>query len=154
MVRCGRRVLAQHGRLPADVLGQCPDDLAQCSADEVVGAGRLAIQRRHDQVKCLGLREDDRRQPRSAPEPVTTVRATGRLDGDARLPEDSDVPARGSLRDTQPRGEFVGRRSWAGLEDLEGTQGTRGGAQIGRHSSSLGDHIEEPEAERPEYVLA
>lgn len=72
-----------------------------------------------------------------APEPVPAVAAPGRLDGDARLPEDPDVATRGPLRDTQALGEFVGRRAGAGLEDLEDTQSSCGGAEVGRHTSSL-----------------
>jgi hypothetical protein len=45
--------------LPADALGQCPNDLAQGRTDGVVDVCgcRLAIEHRHDQAKCLGLRE-------------------------------------------------------------------------------------------------
>jgi hypothetical protein len=102
--------------------------------------GRLAVEHRHDQSKCLGFGEDDRRQPRPAPEPVPAIRTPGRLDGDARLSEDPDIPARGPLRDTQPRGEFAGRRAAVSLEDLEGTQSSCGGAEIGRHTGRLGGH--------------
>ena len=134
-------MLPQRRRLPADALGQRPDDLGQGGTDEVVdvGGGRLAVEHRHDQPQRLGLGEDDRRQPRPAPEPVSAVGASGRLDGDARLAEDPDVAARGPLRDAQPLGELVGRRARAGLEDLEGAQGPGGGAQIGRHTGRLGD---------------
>ena len=75
----GRRVLTQLGRLPADALGQCLDDLAQGCTDEVVGAsgGRLAVEHRHHQTKRLGLGEDDRRQPRPAAEPVPAMGSPG-----------------------------------------------------------------------------
>jgi len=56
-------VFSQRRSLPADALGQRPDDLAQGRTDEVVGIGRrrLAIEHSHDQTKCLGFCEDDRR---------------------------------------------------------------------------------------------
>ena len=99
----GGRVLPQRGRLTADVLRQCSDDLAESRTNRVVGVGvgggRLAVEHRHDQAESLGLGEDDRRQPRPAAEPVPAIGAPDRVHRDAGLAEDRDVAARGPFGD-------------------------------------------------------
>ena len=149
-------MLSQRCCLPANAWGQGPDDLAHGRADEVVDicGCRLAVEHGHGQTKRLGLREDDRRQPHPAAEPVPAIRAAGRLDGDARLAKDRHVPTRRPLGDSQPLGEFVGCRAGAALQDFEGTQSTCRWAEIGRHASRLEDRQAEPELDRPELVLA
>lgn len=129
--------------LPGDVHRQCPDDLAQGRADEVVDVGgcRLVVEHRHDQTECLGLGERHRRQPRPCFEPVPAVGTPGRLDGDARLAEDADVTTGGPLGYTQPLGEVVGRAAGPGLEDLQGTQRSRGGADVACRTGRLSGYL-------------
>jgi hypothetical protein len=141
--------------LPTDVLRQRPDDLDQRGTDEVVVVDgcRLAVEHGHDQSERFLFGEHDGRQPRAAAQPVSAVRTPGRLDGDACLTEDPDVPTRGALRDTQSIGEVAGRDAGAGLEDLECPQRSCGRAQVGGHPREITRVGDEPEADRPESVL-
>ena len=66
--------------------------------------------------------------PRPATQPVTTVRAAGRLDRNAGFAEDADVAAGRPLGDAEPLGELIGRRARAGLQDLQYAQRSGGGA--------------------------
>ena len=58
-----------------------------------VGRGGPRAEYRHDQTKCLGFAEEDRRQLRRASKPVTAAPAPGRLDRSAIAPLPANVRA-------------------------------------------------------------
>jgi len=66
---------ADGGGLPADVLRQHPDDLAQGGADRIVGVCGCvaAVEHGHDQAKRLGGAEHQRRQPDAPAETVAAI---------------------------------------------------------------------------------
>ena len=136
-----RRVLSKRGCGAPNALGQRLDELVGCTRDKVVvGGSWLAVEHRHDQHECLGLREDDRRQPRPASQPIAPMGTPGGLDGDPGLPEDPDVPTCRPLGHAQPRAELLGGRARAGLEDLKGAERTRGRTGTIRHTRRLEVH--------------
>jgi hypothetical protein len=93
----------------------------------------VAVEHGHDQAQGLGGGEHQRRDPHTAPEAVAAVRASHRLDRDAGLAEDADVPPGGALGDAQLVAEPVGGDAGAALHQLEGEQRPCGRAGVGSH---------------------
>ena len=132
--------------LPADRLGlgrdrlrQRPDDLAERAADRVGGIARVvvAVEHGHHQAEGLGGAEHQRRQAQAAADPVAAVRSAHRLDRDAGLAQDADVPPGGPLRDAELVGEPVRGDPGAALDQLEGQQGPRRRAGTSVHIAPL-----------------
>src|SRR3984957_1788004 len=129
-----------HGSgLMADVLRQGPDDLAERGADRIVGirGGVAAVEHGHDQAEGLGGAEQQRRAPGGAAEPVAAEGSGGRLHGDLGLAQDRDVAARGAFGHAQLGRHLGGGDAGLRLQQLEGPERPRGGAQVGFHPSRL-----------------
>ena len=113
-----------HGSgLPADVLWQRPDDLAQGGTDRIVGIRGCvaAIEHGHDEAERLGGTEYQRRQPDATADPVAAVGPAGRLHGDAGLAQNRDVAACGPFGHVQLHRELAGGDAGLGLQQLKGS---------------------------------
>ena len=137
-VRRRRRGPADRLSLGGHRLRECPHDLAQRAADQAGRIARvvMAVEHGHDQAESLGGGEHQRRQPQAAADPVAAVGPADRLDRDAGLAQDADVPAGGPLGDAELAGEPVGGDARAALDQLEGQQRPCRGARVGLHRVS------------------
>ena len=125
--------------LPANVLRQHPDDLAQGRANWIVGVrgGMAAVQHGHDQAKRLGGGEQKRRQPQAAAQPVATVGSPVRFHRDARLAQDGHVAPGRSLGHVQLLRQPGPGDAGLSLQQLEDPQRSPGWAEVGFHSTRL-----------------
>lgn len=112
--------------------GRGPDDLAQRGADQAGGIARvvMTVEHGHDQAECLCGAEHQRRQPQAPADTVAAVGAPHRLDRDASLAQDRDVPAGGAVGDAELAGEPVGSDAGVVLQQLEAQQCPRRGVPV------------------------
>jgi hypothetical protein len=142
---CGPAVGRGQGMPPdvsgrsADILRQRPDDLAEGGTDRIVGVGGCvaAVEHGHDQAKRLGGAEHQRRQPEATADSVAAVGPPGRLHGDIGLAQDRDVAARGAFSHAELCRKLGGGHARLGLQQLEGPECPRGGAEAGFHETRL-----------------
>jgi len=132
-------VPAHGGGLPADVLRQRPDDLAQGGADRIgTVRGRVAgVEHGHDQAKRFRGAEHQRREPEATADPVAAVGPPGGLHGDVSLAQDRDVAPRGTFGHAQLRRKPAGGDAGLGLQLLEGAERPPGGTGAGFHEHRL-----------------
>ena len=109
-----------------------PHDLAERAADRVGGVARVvvAVEHGHHQAEGLGGAEHQGREPEPAARAVAAVAPTDRLDRDAGLAQDGDVPPGRPFRDPERVGEPVRGDARAALDQLEGQQRPRRRARL------------------------
>jgi hypothetical protein len=135
----GRGGLTDSLRLGGHRLRECPDDLAERGADIArrIAGVVMAVKHRHDQPEGLVGTEHQRREPQAAADAVAAVGPTDRLDRDAGLAQNRDVPPGGPLGDPELVGEPVRGDSRAALDEFERQQRSRRRADFWVHGGAL-----------------
>ncbi len=87
----------------------------------------MAVQHGHDQAESLGGAERQGRKPQTPADAVATIRTADGLDRDAGLPQDGDVPARGTVGDAEFAGQPVAGDAGVVLQQLQAPQRASGG---------------------------